>query len=135
MPSSESKPPPSATCWICLDALDENNAELKRGCACRGDDSGWAHISCLSTYAQKRSEKVYAAKIGTASSKPTEFIEAIKDAWQKCPTCMQKFTGDVLSDMSMAFSDSCDNLAPTDPRYLIAMANFGFVMAEKGFSL
>ena len=114
--------------------LDENNAELQRGCACRGDDSGWAHVSCLSTYAQKRSEKAYAAKIGTASNKPIEFIEAMKDAWLKCPTCMQTFTGGMLSDMSMAFSDSCENLAPTDSRYLIAMANFGSVLAENGFS-
>ena len=134
MSSSISKPPPSATCWICLDVLDENNAELQRGCACRGDDSGWAHVSCLSSYAQKRSEKAYAANIGTASSKPAQFIEAMKHAWLKCPTCMQTFTGGMLSDMSIAFSDSCENLAPTDPRYLIAMANFGSLLAENGFS-
>ena len=132
MSSSESKPPPSATCWICLDALDENNAELQRGCACRGDDSGWAHVSCLSTYAQKRSDEAYAAKIGTASSSAIEFIFAMEDVWLKCPTCKQKFTGNMLFDMSVAFNDTYEKRALTEPRHLIALANFASVIVESG---
>ena len=135
MSSSESKPPPSATCWICLDVLDENNAELQRGCSCRGE-SGWAHVSCLSTYGQKRSNEAYAAKVGTASNTPAFFIEDMKDAWLKCPTCMQRFAGNMLFEMSIAFMNSCKKLAPTDPRYLIAMTHFAslFLERERGFS-
>jgi len=130
MSSSASEPPSSATCWICLDALDENNAGLQRGCACRGDDSGWAHVSCLSTYAQKRSNEAYAATIGTASRNPFEFVKAVKEAWLKCPTCMQPFTGGMRIEMSTAFMKSCKKLPHADPRYLISIASFGHVLKE-----
>lgn len=62
-------------CWVCHDGevkTETSSGKLMRGCACRGQDAGYAHLTCL--------------------------VEAAlhdQDTWDRCPNCRQDFTGDV----------------------------------------
>lgn len=67
-------------CWVCAEGSSRTRShKLMRGCACRGSDAGFAHLSCL----------VEAAKHN-------------EDRWRSCPTCKQKFTGDVRLGLARA---------------------------------
>ena len=35
------------TCYICMEIVDAEGEGCVRGCACRGDSAGFAHLSCL----------------------------------------------------------------------------------------
>ena len=69
------------TCFICREG-DEAEG-LVRGCACRGEDSGVAHLSCLIEYAQSSHQENY-HQVADENSK-----------WVKCAMCSHLFTGDV----------------------------------------
>ena len=46
------------SCWICLDGeVDGPRGGLVRDCSCRGDDSGFAHFSCLVEYAEQKTQQ------------------------------------------------------------------------------
>ena len=68
-------------CWVCGEGSSRtrSRSRLVRGCACRGADAGFAHLSCL----------VQAAKYDA-------------DRWDTCPTCKQDFTGDVRLGLARA---------------------------------
>jgi len=68
---SQATAPADATCYICLD----HDSKLVRGCACRGDSAGFAHLECLIEYAERNEE----ALCGRS------FIN--------CINCKQDFTG------------------------------------------
>ena len=79
----------ATSCWICLDeGLDDHGQPLSRNCACRGD-SGWAHISCLASF----------AKMQTNGMSPVDFINVVRrlkgTAWSYCHTCKQEHHGDL----------------------------------------
>ena len=69
------------TCFICREG-DEAEG-LVRGCACRGEAAGVAHLSCLLEYAQSSHQENY-HQIADENSK-----------WVKCAMCCHLFTGDV----------------------------------------
>lgn len=67
-------------CWVCAEGSSRTRSrKLVRGCACRGTDAGFAHLSCL----------VQAARHD-------------EDRWQVCPTCQQDFTGHVRLGLARA---------------------------------
>ena len=78
--TSEPRLPPSgAACWICLDGdPDEAGKPIVRDCSCRGDDAGFAHLSCLVKYAEGKTTKI----LVLGEDDPNE-------PWQKCPHCRQ----------------------------------------------
>ena len=85
-------PSTNAACWICFDGdHDGGGKPILRDCSCRGDDAGFAHLSCLVKYAQ------------------TKFIEAlatgkdIDEPWQKCPQCHQEYQREVSLDMARSY--------------------------------
>ena len=39
------------TCYICMEILDGDGDNCVRGCACRGDPAGFAHLTCLAQQA------------------------------------------------------------------------------------
>ena len=46
-----------AVCYLCLDGgADEADQPMRRDCACRGTDAGFVHLSCLTNYAETKSE-------------------------------------------------------------------------------
>lgn len=68
-------------CWVCAEGASRTRSrQLVRGCACRGTDAGFAHLSCLVEAATKHDEEV----------------------WRSCPTCKQHFTGDVRLGLARA---------------------------------
>ncbi len=74
-------PVPGGECWICLNVIREGVAtegpqQLLRGCACRGT-AGWAHLQCL---------------VDAAKHKPS--------IWSQCPSCKQRYTGQLLLELS-----------------------------------
>ena len=81
----------AAVCWICLDGgADDTGMPLVRDCACRGDDAGFAHLSCIIKYAQKKSEQAIV---------PNEFITP----WEKCPNCLRSYQNDLAVHIADAF--------------------------------
>ncbi|KAL3788436.1 hypothetical protein ACHAWO_007391, partial [Cyclotella atomus] len=67
-----------ASCWICLDdEADQFCKPLVRDCSCRGDDAGFAHLSCLVEYARRKSSEV---------DSPLDFINP-RRKYEKYPGC------------------------------------------------
>jgi hypothetical protein len=86
-PKNEDNP----VCWVChchslqddeevlCSRSSSSSSKLMRGCACRGPDAGFAHLSCL-----------------------VKAAEHDQDTWDRCPTCRQDFTGEVRLEMARA---------------------------------
>ena len=56
---SNNIPPPEAACWICLcEDPDDQEKPIVRDCSCRGNNAGFAHLSCLVNYAKMKSAEV-----------------------------------------------------------------------------
>ena len=87
----------AAVCWICLEGgSDDTGKPLVRDCACRGSDAGFAHMSCIIKYAQKKCEQ---ASIDDIS----EFITP----WRTCPTYLQSYQNDLairIADEFVSFA-------------------------------
>jgi hypothetical protein len=82
-----------AVCWICLDGgADDTGMPIVRDCACRGDDAGFAHLSCIIKYAQKKCEQ-------TSIEDVSEFIAPC----ETCPNCLQNYQNDLAVYIADAF--------------------------------
>lgn len=58
-PAAAATPPIGAACWICFDGdPDEEGKPIVRDCSCRGDDAGFAHLSCRVKYAEKKTSDI-----------------------------------------------------------------------------
>ncbi len=81
----------AAACWICLDGgSDALGKPVVRDCACRGNDAGFAHMSCIIEYAQKKSEQA-------------ETSNEFGTPWEKCPNCTQYYQNNLMIHLSDAF--------------------------------
>ena len=70
----------AVVCWVCAEGSSRTRSrQLMRGCACRGTDAGFAHLSCL-----------------------VEAATHDENRWRSCPTCKQHFTGDVRLGLARA---------------------------------
>ena len=70
----------ASTCFICLEPHSGSAQRLLHGgCACRGG-SGFAHVACVAKAAQETNERM----------------------WQFCPTCKQKWTGEMALGLARA---------------------------------
>ncbi|KAL9187146.1 hypothetical protein ACHAXT_010866 [Thalassiosira profunda] len=76
-------PPPGASCWICLDGdPDDGGKPIVRDCSCRGDDAGFAHLSCLVKYAGGKTRDVMdTIQPGLPPNQDPN------EPWQICPHC------------------------------------------------
>ena len=80
-----------AVCYLCLDGgLDDADQPLRRDCACRGTDAGFVHLSCLTNYAEAKSEQ---------SHDMNEFITP----WHTCPSCHQYYQNELAIDIANKF--------------------------------
>ena len=56
--TSNQLPPPTflrKECWVCLDGDPDDEGKLiVRDFSCRGNDTGFAHISCIISYADRK---------------------------------------------------------------------------------
>jgi hypothetical protein len=81
----------AAACWICLDDLPDQHGHLPvRNCSCRGEDAGFAHISCTVEYAERKSSERH------CESDPHEFAPP----WFICPNCDQPYDGQLATDLA-----------------------------------
>ena len=84
--------PVGAACFFCLgEEADEEGKPLVRDCSCRGDSAGFAHLSCLATYAEQKCKQ---ARDGDT--------KAFTEPWQYCNNCKQPFS-QLSIDLSSAF--------------------------------
>ena len=95
--------PPTATCYMCLEGGTDDNP-LRRNCACRGSDAGFAHMDCL----------VRAA-------------EANRNLWWECSVCNQDFFGDVQLGLARAHWERVQDRASIAP--LRALLRLSFSLA------
>jgi len=74
------------TCWICLDdGPDDYGKPLFRECSCRGS-AGYVHISCLFSYALRKTKEDYESQPIIKSYK---HAMKLREPWEKCPNCEQ----------------------------------------------
>ena len=87
--------PDGATCYFCLEerAADEGGKPLVRDCSCRGDNAGFAHLSCITKYAEQKS-KLAATKMD---------LPAFSRSWRECPNCKQPYQNQISLDLSSNF--------------------------------
>ena len=79
------------TCWICLGAdPDEMGQPLRRDCSCRGSSAGFAHLSCISQYAEHNSKE---ARSYWKFSQP----------WMKCTHCRQSYQNELAVELASNF--------------------------------
>lgn len=100
-------PPPDASCWICLDGdPDDGGKPIVRDCSCRGDDAGFAHISCLVNYARGKTLEMMDA--------PTQSDQNYNEPWTTCPNCRREYQRRVAIDMANALLSFMDEKYPGD---------------------
>ena len=81
----------AALCYLCLDGgLDDADQPLRRDCSCRGTDAGYVHLSCLTGYAEIKSEEA-------------RTMREIRDPWQTCPHCHQDYQNELAIDIATKF--------------------------------
>jgi len=86
--------PDGAVCYFCLgEEGDEEGKPLVRDCSCRGDSAGFAHSSCLVTYAEQKCKQ---ADDGD--------IQSFAEPWRFCTNCKQMFEGQLSVDLASAFA-------------------------------
>ena len=90
----------STVCWVCHAILGEEGsaALLSTGCGCRGGTST-AHIECL-----------------------TEAAKHNRKSWTHCPTCGQRWTGEMDLGLAEARWESVQAL-PEDDEYRLCVAS------------
>ena len=65
---------------------------LVRDCSCRGDSAGFAHLSCLTKYAEQRCKRAVEVD-----------YEAFREPWKICNNCKQPFQNQLAIDLASAF--------------------------------
>lgn len=101
-----------ATCWICLEGPDDEDAgdnpePLRRNCACRGASLGYVHLSCMSLYATARSEEIWTGKRQYAEK---TYQLAFARPWQFCPNCKEFFSGQFRTDLAYEYARSTEGM-------------------------
>ncbi len=98
------------TCWICLEAAYPDNP-LRRDCTCRGS-SGFAHISCLVSYAKHESTKydddILQQRVQASVTEGLVQKCSIKNftsPWTTCPNCCHKYKNKLAEELADAFTD------------------------------
>lgn len=86
------------TCYICMEILDGDGDNCVRGCACRGDSAGFAHLSCL---AQQALGIMQARIPGDLGANLYEFAYPLVgpaiDGWHMCQICKSPHTTDIAT--------------------------------------
>ena len=91
----------AAECWVCCEEADPAGGAVAAptGCACRGS-AGCAHLGCLVDVARHKGSR-----------------QARHDAWSKCPTCEQLYTGPLAVGLARTrYAPLCG--PPEDPTSL-----------------
>ena len=82
------------SCWICLEeGPDQLGKSLVRDCSCRGDTAGYAHLSCIKEFAQRKSRDL---GVGVHGDDLADF----PNAWQKCSHCHQPYQHELAMELS-----------------------------------
>ena len=77
-------------CYFCYDAVDVAGQHVRRDCACRGTDAGFVHLSCLTDYAEIKSEQAID-------------MNQFENPWEMCPHCHQFYQNDLRIDIATRF--------------------------------
>ncbi len=94
---------------MCLEeGPDESGKHLRRDCSCRGESAGFAHLSCLVTYAVKKNEDWDGRELD-------QFIEP----WVVCPRCCQPYQNELSLDLADSFVTYVEETYPGDEWKLV----------------
>ena len=77
-------------CYFCYDAVDVAGQHVRRDCACRGTDAGFVHLSCLTDYAEIKSEQAID-------------MNQFENPLEMCPHCHQFYQNDLRIDIATRF--------------------------------
>eukprot|EP00579_Thalassiosira_antarctica_P016053 CAMPEP_0201926904 /NCGR_PEP_ID=MMETSP0903-20130614/17258_1 /ASSEMBLY_ACC=CAM_ASM_000552 /TAXON_ID=420261 /ORGANISM="Thalassiosira antarctica, Strain CCMP982" /LENGTH=157 /DNA_ID=CAMNT_0048464923 /DNA_START=202 /DNA_END=671 /DNA_ORIENTATION=+ len=102
----------SAACLICLtEGPDESGQPLRRDCSCRGESSGFIHLSCLVKYAEQKAEQWDGRDL-------SEF----REPWKVCPNCCQNYQNELAVDLAAKFVTFVEGKYPGDQlKHLVAL--------------
>ena len=82
---------------------DESGQPLRRDCSCRGQSTGFAHISCLVDYAEQKTEQ-------WDGHDPNKF----REPWEKCANCHQAYQNDLAIDLATKFVTFVEGKYPNE---------------------
>jgi hypothetical protein len=83
--------PNGAACYFCRgEEADDEGMPLLRDCSCRGDSAGFAHLSCLTKYAEQKCQQAVD-------------MSAFAVPWKICNNCKQPFQNQLAIDLAYAF--------------------------------
>ena len=89
-------------CYTCHEpGPDAGGEPLRRDCACRGEDAGFAHLSCLAVYA-------------TNMSRDAETLSGFVRAWKRCSICTGCFRNEFAREMATEFGEFVEREYPGD---------------------
>jgi len=112
MPMSEVNAPSDRirSCYICWENESDDDGPLVRDCACRGEDAGFIHLSCLVASAENESKNSLGNK--------NKFIEP----WVKCRSCLQFYQNELSVVMANKFVSFVEG-HPHDLKFLVEAIN------------
>ena len=82
------------SCLICMcEGPDSTGQPLRRDCSCRGDDSGFVHLSCIVEFAKQKSSQF----------NYNNNIINFRRPWELCPSCNHSYANELAVDLASEF--------------------------------
>ena len=103
-----------ATCYFCLEkGPDESGQPLRRDCSCRGESTGFAHLSCIVKYAKQKSQLIQDWEDHHELEGPWE---ELTEPWDCCPSCKQQYQNELAVDLADEFVTFVEDRYPGDKK-------------------
>ena len=122
-----------ASCYLCFgEGPDESGQPLRRDCSCRGESTGFAHLSCIVGYAKHKTEQ-------WVSEEDPGYNLA--EEWRNCPNCKQDYQNKLALDLAKEFVSIAEEDYPGDQRKNLALhlqalnANLHALLATSDYNL
>jgi hypothetical protein len=97
-------------CYVCLDGgADEADQPLRRDCACRGTDSGFVHLACLTDYAAAKSIQDHG-------------MQEFTNPWVFCPCCHHEYQNEFAVEIVNKFESFVRRQYPDDTKRQVESA-------------
>jgi hypothetical protein len=107
----------AAVCWVCCEGNGDLGELVPQGCACRGS-AGLAHVECIAKAAQSKIEQ-----------NPTIAPNHMRN---RCPTCMQSYTGPMQVALAQLHWDAVKTLPEDDGSRLEALNHLAESVRDTG---
>ena len=115
----------SGSCYFCLDADPDDEGKLPvRNCSCRGDNAGFAHLSCLQKYASSKTVELQEKVDSGVNIDPSGIIAL----WSDCQNCKREYQGQLAIDMAKSLLKFIDEYYSSDEDCLPKLTAYAIIV-------